>query len=304
MERDQGKANENERWIDLLQAFEDKYKLLEYEVTFAEGSAESAEEINNPKSTGHFARSHVLLERGTQRCYIEFERASDETMEPSIRILAAFDGKTSTQLYFMGKGHEIGSYHKPKGFIGNTSPLDEDSIRYDADIFLCLDIFPGFYNCGRGITSSIQNAKKAKIVEKPEGILEIHFFMEESVKKPHRPGILPHSEGGPCQTWRKCVLDMNKSGIIKSIEDYVCFPDDPNEYAHHVLNVQHRQNDKGDWIPVSAINLIGFLSGKAVRKYEYKDVLYSHFDPESHINSFRVEFPPDIEILDTRYDSK
>jgi len=292
----QSMANGNERWMGLLQALEDKYRLLEYEVTLVVGRAESAEEVKNPKPTGQFARSHVLLERGMQRCYFEHEYKSDETTARSIRQIAAFDGTISTQLHFMGKGHEIGDYFRPKGYIGNSSPLDAPI----ADFALGLDIFPGFYDRGKGIAYAVQNADEARIVEKPAGILEIHFLKGEIIAKPHRPGILPHPEGGPCQDWKKVVLDMTRGGIITAIEEYTCFHNDPNEYTNRVLDVQYHQTNDGDWIPLSAINALGFLSKKAVRKYEYKDVLHDHFDPESHIDRFRVEFPVGTQVLDTR----
>jgi len=297
--QNQSMANGNERWMDLLQALEDKYRLLEYDVTLVVGRAESEEEVKNPKPTGQFVRSHVLLERGTQRSYIEHESKSDDTKDRSIRSIDAFDGTTSTQLHFMGKGHEIGDYFRPKGYIGNSSPLDNPFV----DFAFGLDIFPGFYGRGKGIAYAVQNADEARIVEKPEGILEIHFLKGETIKEPHRPGILPHPEGGPCQDWRKVVLDMTRGGIITAVEEYGCFPNDPNEYRDRVLDVQYHQTNDGDWIPLSATNALGFLSKKAVWKYEYKDVLYDHFDPESHIDRFRVEFHPDTQVLDTREDT-
>lgn len=298
--QNQSMANGNERWMGLLQALEDKYRLLEYEVTLVVGRAESAEEVKNPKPTGQFARSHVLLERRMQRSYIEYESKSDNTTVRSIRRIAAFDGTTSTQLHFMGKGHEIGDYFPPKGYIGNSSLLDDDWTASIADFALGLDIFPGFYGRGKGIAYAVQNADEARIVEKPAGILEIHFLKGETIAKPHRPGILPHPEGGPCQTWKKVVLDMTRGGIITAIEMYNCWPNDPNEYTYRELDVQYHQTNDGDWIPLSAINILGFLSKIAVRKYEYKDVLHDHFDPESHIDRFRVAFPAGTQVLDTR----
>jgi hypothetical protein len=301
--QNQSMANGNERWMDLLKALEDKYKLLEYDVTLVYGSAESAEELKNPKPTGKFARAHVLFECRTQRSYIEHEQESAETTNRSIRRIAAFDGTTSTQLHFMGKGHQLGDYFPPKGYIGNSPLLDDDWIASIADYSLGLDIFPGFYGRGKGIVYAVQNADKAKIVEKSAGILEIHFFEEEHISQPRKPGgPLPHPEGGLVQTWKKVVLDMTRGGIITAIEKYNCWPNsnDPNEHTYWWLEVQYQKTNDGNWIPLSAIDLIGALSKKAVRKYEYKNVSYDHFDPESHIDRFRVKFPPGTKIRDTR----
>jgi hypothetical protein len=118
--------------------------------------------------------------------------------------------------------------------------------------------------------------------------------------RPVKPGFLPHPEGGPCQNWKKIVLDMTRGGIITAITEYTCWPNDPNEYTNRALEVQYDQTDDGDWIPIFAIDLIGFLSKKSVRKYEYKDVLYDHFGPESHNARFHVEIPEGTQVLDTR----
>ncbi len=295
--QNQSKANGNERWRSLLHALADKYRLLECDVTLVVGRAESAEELKNPKPTGQFARSHVLLERGTQRSHIEYESQSDDTTDPSIRMIAAFDGTTSTQLHFMGRGHEIGDYFRPKGFIGSSPLLHDDS---NTVFLLGLDIFPGFYDRGRGIAYAVQKADQARIVEKPAGTLEIHLLRQKMTAEPHRPGILPHPEGGPCQIWKKVVLDMTRGDIITAIEEYICYPNDPNEYAHRTMEVQYHRTNEGDWMPLSALHLIGFLSKKAVRKYEYTNVLHDHFDPESHIDRFRVAFPTGTDVLDTR----
>lgn len=277
-------TDENKRWLDLLQAIEDKYRLLEYDITFVAGKIESVEEINNPKPTGQLAKTHVLYERYSQRSYIEQEYKSDESTDRSTRRIFAFDGTTSTKLNFKGKGSGLGDYFQPIRCIGNSPLFEDDSI---ADFTIGLDIFPGFYNHGRGLVYAVQNSGKTRFVEKSEGILEIHFFISENIAKSHRPGILPHPEGGVCQDWKKVVLDMSKGGIITDIEGYTCWPNDPNEYVNETIDVQYYQIDNGDWMPLSAIELRGFLSKKIVRQYEYKNILYNHFDPDSNIERFQ-----------------
>jgi len=277
---------------------ESKVRVLEYDVTFAQGVADSAEEVENPRLAGWSTRARVLLERGTLRGCIDYGYQPAEPTAPLNRRIAAFDGTTSTQLVFVGRGCKSGRCHPgPWGFIGSSPVLDVQEIM---GYTLGLDVFPAFYGHGKGVAHAVREAREMKVVDKPDGILEVHLFEEEIVGEPHKCAILPHPEGGPYQNWRKIVLDLARGGIITAVTEYTCWPNDPTEYTNSALEVQHQEAGDGDWTPQTARRLDGCLSRKTVMKYEYGNVLHDHFDPESHVERFRVEFPPGTPIYDRR----
>jgi len=283
--------------MDLLEALENQIQVLEYNVEWKQYKAKSVEELENPRPTGWFSHSHVLLENGTGRAYIENEQTRGKKEGRSERVIHAFDGTTSTQLMFIGKGTKIGDYLKPKGFIDGEPIVGN---RVTLDITLGLDVFPAFYNVGRGIVNTLKHAEEARILEKPEGILEVHYLLERLIAPPADSRLFPHPEGGPAQIVKKIVLDLKRGGIITGITEYSSWAGDPNEYTHRWTEIEYVQSEDGIWIPKSVTEIHGFLSEKMVIKYKYRDVMINHIAPKAEIDRFRIEFPQGTPVLDKR----
>jgi len=270
-----------------LQALERQVQVMEYDVKCEHFVADSESDLRNPKPTGYFSQTHILIERGTGRIYKDREgvdpgeRSSNEFW--ASRIIESFDCETSMQMTMSPKGSELGDYRRPLVQIG-SEPVIKDISDYD-DNGLSL-LYPGFF-LGKGLTTVLGGVEESRVTKKSNGFVEVHYLERRA---------LPGTRN---DYWAKVVLDLKKDGVITQIDRYAKRSGDPNEYVFDSTNVEYILSDDGLWVPQSATK-IRHRKVSRIQKYTFSNFRINHFVPAMNLDKFRIKFPKGTPVLDKR----
>lgn len=273
--------------IKKLKLIENQIKVIEYDIKCKGFFGDPDDNLQQMQPTGFYSMSHLIVDHQTGCLYMKREGIDkcDGGQLLATKYEFSFDGTKSVELDYSSDKTNGGADGKIKGLIYNEPLLSSDSFSFHNT---GLTIFPGFFE-RRGILNTITNAKEFKIVKKTNGILEIHYFLEE-VLRPKKTFY----------QWEKVVLDMKRGGIITDIIGYDLCGTDPNEYPFDKITVEYLLSGNGIWLPKSMTEIRGAYGPRSVYKYSFDNVMINHIKPDTEKNCFRIDFPKDTYVLDRR----
>jgi len=280
------------QFMEVLQALERQVQVMEYDVKCEHFVADSESDLKNPKPTGYFSQTHILIERGTGRVYKDREgvdgahnnkgaRIRDVFL--ASRIIKSFDGETSMQMTMRPTGSELGDYSRGLGQIG-SEPVIKDIGDYD-DSGLSI-LYPGFH-LGKGLTTVLDEVEESRVIQKSNGVVEVYYLEKRALNDSDN------------NEWEKVVLDLKKDGVITQIDRYVKRPGDSKEYVIDSTNVEYILSDDGLWVPQSATKIRRWKVIR-IQKYTFSNFKINHFVPDMNLDRFRIEFPKGMPVWDKR----